>query len=235
MDENLEDPRRDFYSDLIGISSVPENAREAEWPVHEPRKIGTEDERFNFVTRLIQFYVLQQIQLLHRGTKGLKLTVGEGATPINRKAVAPPDATNYPQQELIQMLAGNEFLTPSAKMAFEHVPFPVPAGTIISLPQIGANPREGKLFACIVRLESRSHYKLDILVQPSVASGPGVPPARFQTQIAGTIQSYAVAVTMNAEITRTKTVDFDPDEYVTWATGLFTGLENRMGFNQVNE
>ncbi|MBZ5648224.1 MAG: hypothetical protein LAN37_13500 [Acidobacteriia bacterium] len=231
QDENFDDPHRDFYFDLIGISGVPDNAVEAKWPVHEPRKIGTEGERFNFVTRLIQFYVLQQIQLLHLGSSGgMKVTLGEGATPLNRKAIPPPDSTNYPPRKLLEMLAGNEFLTPSARSMFERTPFTVPVGTTISLLEIGADPKEGKLFTCIVRLESPSHYTLELSIQPSGASGRGMPPAKFQTQTGATVQSYTIVVTMNAEITRTKTDDFDPDEYVAWTTGLFAGLEKKMGF-----
>jgi hypothetical protein len=232
LDENLGDPRRDFYGDLVRISIVPGNAAAANWPVKDGRKIATHEERFNFVTRLMQFYVLQEIQSLHRGiVGGMKLTIGEGATPINRKPIPPPNSTEYPPQKLLEMLQGNEFLTPSAKMMFEDLPFTVPVGTIISLLQIEADPKEGKLFTCIIRFENPSHYRLDLSIQPSIASGVGTSPAKFKTGAAATVQSYTVTVKMNAEITRTKTADFDPDEYAAWATALFAGLEKQMGFD----
>jgi hypothetical protein len=129
------------------------------------------------------------------------------------------------------MLEGNEFLAPSAKMVFEHTPFSVPEGTTISLSEYGADPKEGKLFTCVIKLENPPRYKLEFTIQPSIASGKGVPPTGFQTQAASSVQSYSVTIGMDLEIARNKDSEFDSQEYVTWADDLFAAMQKRMGFD----
>ena len=103
----------------------------------------------------------------------------------------------------------------------------VPEGTHITLFESGADPTEGKLFTCIVRFEAPSRYKLDFTIQPSFSSG--APPAGFKTQTAATVHSFSVTVHMRLEVARSPSID--AQEYVTWASGLFDGLEKKMAFN----
>lgn len=138
IDENWDDPMRDFYSELSNLALVPGNAAETGWPVVGGRKIATDGDRFEFAAELIQFYLLTRIQRIHRGSHGLDTHIigpnGETVvTPMVLKAVVPPESTPYPSAKLLELVKGNQFLTPSAKMILERVPYPVPAGTSIHL------------------------------------------------------------------------------------------------------
>ncbi len=230
MDENLGDPRSEFYSDLLGLAGRPENAEAAGWHISGPRRLDTEDDRFRFVTRLMQFYVFRSIYYLHRSSRGVKITVGEGVRPISRKAIIAPNAVPHDSGAILKPLSNNEFLHPGDEMVMKAKPLSLPVGTTIRLFEEGADPRAGKLFTCVVRLERPKFFRIDFIVQPSFGTGLGNLPAKFQSRAIAEVQTYTVTITMNAEIQTRRANDFDADSYAAWGQALFDGMEKQMGF-----
>ncbi len=221
MNTNNEDPKSDFYSDLLGIAGRPDQPPRG--ITYKERKLDTPDDKFVFVTRLIQYYILRSLRVLQGGRQGTKWTAGKGVTTIDVMPIPAPDSAPYSTETLIHALADNEFLNQSDRMIWKARPFQLPRGTVVSLRE--EPPGNGPL-GCIVRLERPAGYRIDFITSPSIAM-PGQPPAGFQSPIAN-VSSYPVTITMNYEVQSNGDTTFDPAAYVRWAEDLFSGLKNIM-------
>jgi hypothetical protein len=231
LDESLQDPRLDFYNALVSLADQPDNAAAAGWHVTGQRKLDTEDDRFRFVTRLIQFYVFRSVFNMHHGSQGMRTTVGGEVTPISRKALVPPNKLSQPSAPILETLGQNEFLTPMDELEMKTLSFNLPAGTSIRLFEEGTDPKKGKPFICIVRLERSNFFRIDFVIQPSFGSSIGSLPTGFKTQASADVQTYAITVSMNAEIQRKHTADFDAESYGTWAQAMFDAMNKAMSFD----
>jgi hypothetical protein len=231
MDSNPAGPHEEFYSDLVGLAGRPDKPTEG-WPVYRERKFDLPDEQFHFVTRMLQYYVLRSIYYLERGVSGTKWTVGVGVTPIERKAVIPPDNEAYPTEEILRLLTSSEFLTPMEKFLWDnkHKPLPVPLGTRISLLE-HEDPQKGEVFTCTVQFERPGYFKLDFDVRAGMATNDQLP-AGFSSQAVKGTTTYNMTVSMRYEIQRGKVQNFRADEYAAWADALFIGLKKQMGFSE---
>jgi hypothetical protein len=220
MNTNNEDPKADFYQDLLGLA-----ARSDQPPpgiVYKERKLETPGDKFIFVSRLVQYEVLHSLRILQGGRSGTRWIAGKGVTPIDVMPIPAPDATPYATATLINSLGDNEFLKDSDRMFWNARPFELPRGTIISLSE--KPPSDGPL-ECSVRFERPHYYRIEFVVSPGPAI-QGQPPAGFQSPTQ-TVSSYPVTVTMSYTIHRHHD-SFNADAYSQWADALFLGLRNAM-------
>jgi hypothetical protein len=220
MNTNNEDPKADFYQDLLGMTARPDQPPPG--VTYKERKLDSPGDKFLFVTRLMQYYVLHSLRVLQGGRKGTKWTAGKGVTAIDVMPIIAPDATPYPTDALIHALVDSEFFNPGDRMFWTARPFQLPHGTNISLAE--RQPKDSP-FECFVRLERSGYYRIDFVTSPSIAI-QGQPPAGFQTPTPS-VNSYPVTVTMNYEVQR-RGDGFEPDIYARWADSLFSGLKDIM-------
>jgi hypothetical protein len=229
INENIVDEHEEFFSELVVLADRPAKQPEG-WPVYQERNFESGDEQFAFVTRLIQFYVLQSIYSLGRGVSaGMKWTAGIGVTPIEKKAIIPPDAAPYSPTALLDALSANEFLNPVAKLRFGGKPLSLPAGTRVSLLERGG-PKSGEVFTCVVRLEKPGYFRIDFEIQPGLGMSNQLP-VGFSTAATKGTTTYTLGVTLKYEIQQRSDFGFHPDQYAVWAGALFNGLRKQMEFN----
>jgi hypothetical protein len=228
INSNLTDPRQEFYDDLVELADRPE-IHPDDWPPYKERKFESLDEQFHFVTRLVQFELFRSIYRLQRGVSGgVKMTFGVGVTPINERPILAPDSVPYPTEDVLNLLANNEFLVPMDKMLWKNKPLPIPLDTHISFIE-HENPEKGEVFTCTVRLERSDSFRIDFEVQP----GPSINnqlPAGFSSQAVQGTTTYNLTVSMKYEIQRKKDHGFEPTQYSVWADSLFDGLKKKMSF-----
>jgi len=228
MNLNFSDPRQEFYGALVELADRP-NSPPQGWPPYKERNFESLGEQFNFVTRLIQFYVFRSIYFMERGVAGgIKWTAGVGVTPINKKPIMPPDAVPYPTKEILDALSGNEFLNPMDEMLWNGKPLTVPAGTHLTFTE-HANPEKGEVFTCIVGLEKPDYFKVDFEIQSGLGMNNQLP-AGFSTQVVQGTTTYTVNIAMKYAIQKRKDHGFQPDQYATWMDSLFDGLKRQMAF-----
>ena len=220
INTNSNDPKSDFYQDLLGIAGRPDQVPEG--TTYKERKLDTPGDKFVFITRLIQYYVLHSLRVLQGGRQGTRWIAGKGVTAIDVTPIPAPDAVPYSTDTLIHDLGDNEFLTQSDRMLWKARPFQLPNGTIVSLKE---KPSGGPL-ECTVRFERPEYYRIDFIVSPSI-SMTGQPPAGFESTLTG-VSSYPVTVTMTYEIQKRGDGGFEPEIYARWADELFSGLKNIM-------
>jgi len=218
---NVEDPKIDFYRDLIGLTIRPNQPPNG--TVYKERNFNDAGYRFIFITRLMQYYVLHSLRVLQGGRQGTRWTAGKGVTPIDVAPITAPDAAPYSTEALLRTLGGNEFLSQSDILLWKARPFQPPVGTTIKLGDQGPADRP---FECNVQLERPGYYRINFIVSPGVAMN-GQVPAGFQTSITN-VDSYGVTVAMNYEVQRRTDHGFEPEAYVEWAESLFSGLKNIM-------
>ncbi len=229
MDTNFSDPHYEFYEDLMALASRPEQRPDG-WPPYKDRRFESADEQFAFVARLTQFYVFRSIDRLQRGVAGgVKWTAGVGVTPIDRKAIVPPDAVPYPTKDLLDTLAGCEFLRPSDQMIWKASPMKLPAESHAIFTE-HADPAKGEVFTSTVRLERPGYFKIDFEVRPGIAMNNQLPAGFSSDAVKGTA-THSVTVTMRYEIRRRNDGGFQPNMYAAWADSLFSGLRKQMGFD----
>lgn len=220
MNTNNEDPKADFYQDLLMLSGRPDQPPPG--IAYKERKLDSPQGRFIFVTRLIQYEVLHSLRVIQGGRTGTKFTAGKGVTAIDVNPITAPDAAPYSTETLIHDLGDNEFLNQSDRMVWKARPFQPPQGTVISLSE--RQPTDGS-FECTVRFERPGYYRMDFIVNPSFAM-EGQPPAGFKTPTQN-VSSYPVTITMNYQIQQ-RNDGFQSESYAQWADALFVGLKNTM-------
>jgi len=221
MNVNRDDPKTDFYSDLLTLASRPDQPPPG--ISYKERKLDTPDEKIIFINRLMQYYVLHSLRILQRGRQGTKWTAGKGVTAIDVNPIPTPDETLYSIEALKQALGDNEFFNQQMERPLWTVrPFFVPRDTQISF--IEKPPKEN-VVESTVRLERPGYYRLDFILTPSFGM-EGQAPAGFQTPTQN-VSSYTVVMTMKYEFQRTPE-DFESEIYAQWAESLFSGLRNIM-------
>jgi hypothetical protein len=228
MNTNLNGPHQEFFSDLFELAYRPDEQPEG-WPVYKERKFESLEQPFNFVTRMMQFYVFRSIYRLQRGSSGIKWTAGVGVTPINYKPIVPPDATPYPADTLLNTLSGVEFIRPVDERLWRDKPLPLPVGTRLVLLEDG-NREKGQMFKCIVRLERPDYFRIDFEVEPGIGMNDQLP-AGFSTAAVQGTTTYSINIKMEYQINRRADDGFEPDQYAAWADALFRGLESQMAFD----
>jgi hypothetical protein len=220
MNTNSEDSKADFYRDLVSLTIRPDQPPPG--ITYRERKLDSLEDKFLFVNRLMQYYVLHSLRVLQRGRQGTKWAAGKGVTVIDVNPIVTPDGVPYPTDALIHALGDNEFLNQLERVLWTTRPFYLPRGTTISLSE--KQPKDRPL-ECTVRLERPRYYRLDFVVSPGIGM-QGQPPAGFQTPMPN-VSSYAVTLTMNYEVQR-QGDGFEPETYAQWAEDLFSGLKNIM-------
>jgi hypothetical protein len=243
FDENLNDPKVDFYRDLGVLSQRPfENPPGITF---DEKPLGDANVARIFLAELLQYYILHEIRVLQHGRLGFSVTkflgkeAGE-AKAIDVPPVPVPDPVPHSIEYLFRTLEGNEFLNvytygTSTKdgvetphwvqiertdwQSREH-PFQVPSGTIISFSGSDHDPERN------VRLERPGFYKLKFAVVP-LFGGNGSLPENFYSSSPG-IDSYSCRITMDYEIQQRTDGGFTPQLYAQWADNLFTGMKRVM-------
>jgi hypothetical protein len=243
FDENLNDPKVDFYRDLGTLSQRPfENPPGITF---QEKPLRDANVARIFTAELLQYYILHEIRVLQHGTLGLSVTKFLGketavAKPIDVPPVPVPDPVPYSIKNLFRALEGNEFLNvytygTTTKDAVEtphwvqiertdwqsrEHPFQVPSGTVISFSGNDHDPERN------VRLERPGFYKLKFAVVPLFGSN-GSLPEDFYTNSPG-VDSYSCRITMDYEIQRRTDGGFSPQLHAQWADSLFTGMKRAM-------
>jgi hypothetical protein len=227
MNTNVTDPHSDYYSSLVELGDRPDK-QPVGWPAYKDRKFESPEERIAFVTRLMQVDIFRAIYVLQAGVSGIRHIKGIGLTPIHEKAIVPPDGVPYPTQEVFALLSDNEFFTPIDYPLWTSQPL-MPLRTHVSFIE-HANPENGEVFTCIVRLEKPGYFRIDFEIQPGL-SRDNTFPAGFSNQVVQGTTTYSVTVSMKYEIQR-KNDDkqFHAEQYAIWADSLFDGLQKQMGF-----
>jgi hypothetical protein len=231
MDTNIEDPHRDFYSDLLRLAGRPDK-QPADWQQYKDRQLEA-DHGSAFAVRLIQYHIFRSIYRLHRGSSGgTRWTVGKGVTPIEIEPIVPPDAMPYANDRVLNMLLDNEFFRPEDKMLwkFDNGRLQVPRGTTVSLMETPAIPQQGQMLVCTVRLERPGYYKLDFDVSSGIGAN-GMMPSGYEPQMVPGVSTWTVTVTMRSEVEKRKDNGFQPGLYSAWADALFDGLRKQMAFD----
>lgn len=228
MNQNLQDPHSEFYSDLSSLTGRP-NVPPAGWPPYQERNLS--DHGSEFAVRLIQFYVFQSIFYLIRGRSGVITTVGEGVRTFEREPITPPDMVSYPTEELLKVIGTNQFFTPIGAMIWKNprYPLPVPKGTRLSLIEHAAQPDKGQMLVCTVRFERPNFYRLDFDVSSGIGANDGMP-AGFSPQSIPGVTTWSVTITMEYKIQSRHDEGFQPELYSAWADALFDGLQKQIAF-----
>src|SRR2546430_3092247 len=113
FDENINDPKLDFYRDLGMLSQRPfENPPGI---TSQEKPLGDATVARIFLAELLQYYILHEIRVLQRGTLAFSVTKFLGketavAKAIDVPPVPVPDPVPYPIEDLFRALEGNEFL-----------------------------------------------------------------------------------------------------------------------------
>jgi len=243
FDENINDPKADFYRDLGMLSQRPfENPPGITF---QEKPLGDANVARIFLASLLQYYILRRIRELQRGTLAFSVTTLLGkekpeAKAIDVPAVPVPDSVPYSIENLFRALEGNEFLnvysySKSTKDGVEtphwdqlertywesrERPFQVPSGTIISFSGNDHDPERN------VRLERPGFYELKFSVVP-LFGGKGALPENFYTSWPS-VDSYSCRITMDYEIQQRTDGGFAPNLYVQWAEDLFAGMKRAM-------
>ena len=241
FDENINDPKLDFYRDLGMLSQRPfENPPGITF---QEKPLGDATVARIFLAELLQYYILHEIRVLQRGTLAFSVTKFLGketavAKAIDVPPVPVPDPVPYPIEDLFRALEGNEFLnvysysksTKDGTPHWERIertfwqsrehPFQVPNGTIITLSGNDHDPERN------VQLERPGLYKLKFAIVPLFA-GNGSLPENFYTSSPG-VDSYSCRITMDYEIQQRTDGSFASHLYAQWAENLFAGMKRAM-------
>jgi hypothetical protein len=102
INTNTEDPKADFYQDLLGLTLRPDQPPPG--ITYKERKLESPAEKFLFVTRLMQYYVLHSLRVLQAGRQGTRWVAGKGVTAIDVNPIPAPDAVPYSTDALIHAL-----------------------------------------------------------------------------------------------------------------------------------
>ena len=243
FDENINDPRADFYRALAMLGQRPfENPPGITF---QEKPLGDPNVARVFLAQLLQYYTLCRIRELQHGVVAFSVTKFLGKEPAEAKAidvppVPVPDPVPYSIDSLFRALEGNEFLnlyvySKSAKDGVEtphwdqpertywqnrEHPFQVPRGTSISFSGNDHDPERNG------RLERPGFYKLQFSVVP-LFGAKGSLPENFYTSWPG-VDSYSCRITMTYEIQQRADGGFAPNLYAQWAGDLFAGLKRGM-------
>jgi hypothetical protein len=229
MDQNLQDPHYDFYTKLLGLSGRPDNPPKNA-PRYKPRNFGDIQEQFIFVTRLVQYYLVDAIDTLRRGQQGTKFINGVGVVPINKDPILFPDAEPYPLSALQRDLSDNDFFIHAVgdQMLWKNNPIKLPKGSKLELVE---QNEPGKPFVAYVSIERKGYYAVRFSIEPFGAMHSQLP-AGFGTIGQGPkADSHNITITMNYMIEQRADPDFNPHNYAEWAKALVIGLKDLTGFN----
>lgn len=230
LDTAANDPHSDFYRDLLMLSGRSEKPP-AGAPAYADRNLLT-DNGMSFAVRVLHYYAFYSIYRLQRGSVGgISWKLGQGIRPINKVPIPPPDATPYPNDTLLKLLSGSEFLREGDKLLwrFDNNRLVVPKGTDVSFAEIPGNPEKGQMMVCRIRFARPHYYTVDFDISPGMAQLHQMP-AGFEPQQIQGVFTWNIQVAMHYQIEKRTDDGFRADQYSAWADALFDGLKKNMEF-----
>jgi hypothetical protein len=225
LDENAEDPHAKFYRTLTFSITDRHPDKTSGYLMLLEDQLLTEEGRPRFLGKLIEVYIFDALFHMSRESYGVELSGGR-VTPLDDKAVIPPDVVSSPTDHVIADLSERQLLTRAVELSLKNFPMHMPKGTNISFSE--QVERQAVLY--VIRMERPGFFKFDLTVRPIGNSNEGVLPDGFQTQAAKTVKTYDLIVAMESVIQMTAEDEFESDKYMTWTQDTFSELRRRMTF-----
>jgi hypothetical protein len=225
LDENPDDPHGKFYRTLTFSITNRHPAETSGSLMLQEEQLFSEEGRPGFLGKLIQMYVFDSLFHMSREGYGIELSGGK-ITPIEDKAVIPPDVVSSPTDHVLAELSRRRLLTQDVELSLKNFPLHMPKGTELTFSE--KIEREAAVY--VIRMEKPGFFKFDLSVRPMGNSNEGVLPDKFQSQAAKTIKTYSLIVAMESVVQATDENGFEPNKYVTWTQDTFAELRRRMTF-----
>ncbi len=225
LDENPEDPHSKFYRALTFSITDRHPDKASGYLMLEEDQLLSDDGRPKFLGKLILMYTFESVFTMTRESYGVELSRGK-VTPIENKAVIPPDVVSSPTNHVIADLSKRHLLNGSIESLLKNFPLHMPKGTNVTFSE--HLERESAVY--IMRMERPGFFRFDLSVRPIGSSNQGVLPNKFQTQAAKTVKTYDLIVAMDSVIQATSADGFEADKYTIWVQDTLTELRRRMTF-----
>jgi hypothetical protein len=194
------------------------------------QKPANDDERLSYCAELLQYYLLQSIQKLQQG-RIERLTITKtsilSATPVPFKL---SKTTDYGHGALLAVVKSNRFSIGEQQERWWNVSsFPLPAGTVISLPREAASSTSPERF--VVRLTKPHYFQIEVTVQMIGASEIGVLPkgvALHEGQKEKNFKTYHTQIFTSATFDKLTAGSKETEEYKAWSNWLFDNLQEQF-------
>jgi hypothetical protein len=227
VDENPDDPLSRTYEEIHSLATygtIPDSVRQTKemGQITWNSMSVSMDESTRFLGRLLQYDILQSIDMLQRDS----LTVFVGYPAEANAGIEPPDPQTYPDDKLAEMLGDNRFYRP-----FLYRPNPgqlmkmrMPKDTVIEFKEQGSPPQKW-----IIEFKRPDYFRAEFAIEPFLGTGPGSLPKYFKTAQPETVMQWPFFITMRYSIEHHPTdTAFNPDLYAKWLDALYDGLTKKL-------
>jgi hypothetical protein len=187
----------------------------------------TLDQQYSFCGELIQYEVVKKIRDLSRGGRPTISITPTGAEGALTPQMELPSGVEIPGSSYLSEISKNRFSASSSEQFYwQAALFTLPPGTKLTLDHVPATPVTGteKFF---IKLQKQMFFTFEIIIDPSLSSGPGAPPAslKMPEPVKQGTRTFFYRITTRAQFERLTSGSKEASEYRAWLEWLATSLD----------